>query len=151
MTLAGNVTPAQFSDITLTSESGRAAQLSFVLSGQAGNTGFGNITVPKTAVPNAASIEVLIDGQPAQNQGYSQNANCYYVWFTTHFSSHQISIVFSANAPPSVTATPNSSPVQISLTQILFGVAVAVVITGIIIGGLLALNRERRQKPMHNR
>ncbi|MCW4029421.1 MAG: hypothetical protein NWE92_07225 [Candidatus Bathyarchaeota archaeon] len=147
MSLAGNVTPAQFSDIILTSESAQAAQLSFVLSGQAGNTGFGNITVPKIAVPNASSIEVLIDGQPAQNQGYSQNANCYYVWFTTHFSSHQVSIVFSLNALPNVTATPNSSPVQINLIQILLGVAVAVVVIGIIIGGLLALNRERRQKP----
>ncbi len=134
LTLYGNVTASQFSNVTLTNESAQAAQLSFVLSGQAGNTGFGNVTIQKTMVPNAASVAVLIDGQIAQNQGYSQNANYYYVWFTTHFSTHQVSIVFATDSPNSTASPPvlQNPALSLDLVQlailVLMGVIVAVVV-----------------------
>jgi hypothetical protein len=142
MTLAGNVTPSQFSDITLTNESAQAAQLSFVLSGQAGNTGFGNVTIPKTAVCNASSIAVLIDGQPAQNQGYSQNANCYYVWFTTHFSTHQVSIVFSTDLPNS-TASPTvlqNPALGLDLVQLAILVTMGLIVAAVVVAAFRFLN-----------
>jgi hypothetical protein len=33
-----------------------------------------------------------------ENQGYTQDGNNYYVWYTTHFSTHEVSIVFSAKS-----------------------------------------------------
>jgi hypothetical protein len=145
MTLAGNVTPSQFSNITLTNESDQAAQLSFVLSGQAGNTGFGNVTVPKTAVCNAASIAVLIDGQRAQNQGYCQNANYYYVWFTTHFSTHQVSIVFATTTTPT---TPSSSGLQntalsFDWIQLAILVFMGIIVVAVVLVAFVLLSKRR--------
>ena len=145
MTLAGNVTPSQFSDITLTNESAQAAHLSFILSGQAGNTGFGNVTIPKTMVPNAASIAVLIDGQPAQNQGYSQNANYYYVWFTTHFSTHQVSIVFATDSPnstPSQTVFQNPA-LGLDWAKIAILIVMSIVLVAAGVAAFMFLNKGR--------
>ena len=55
-------------------------------------------------------------GQIASNQGYAEDANNYYVWYTTHFSTHQISIVFTASSSISEFPTLMILP--------LFGVAV---------------------------
>ncbi len=38
---------------------------------------------------------IYIDDQKAENQGYTQYADNYYVWFTTHFSTHEVSIEFT--------------------------------------------------------
>ena len=145
LTLYGNVTASQFSNVTLTNESAQAAQLSFVLSGQAGNTGFGNVTIPKTMVPNAVSIAVLIDGQPAQNQGYSQNANYYYVWFTTHFSTHQVSIVFAKTTTPS-NPTPSSSGLQnpaigLDWVQIAILVVMGIIVVAVVVAAFMFLSK----------
>jgi len=37
---------------------------------------------------------IYIDGQQAPDQGYAQDANNFYVWFTTNFSTHQVTIDF---------------------------------------------------------
>ena len=148
LTLYGNVTASQFSNVTLTNESAQAAQLSFVLSGQAGNTGFGNVTIPKTMVPNAASIAVLIDGQPAQNQGYSQNANYYYVWFTTHFSTHQVSIVFATGTPnPSASPSPsgNQNPVFLGLDWVQLAILVLMGIIVVAVGAAAFMFLSKRR------
>jgi hypothetical protein len=72
--------------------------VSFTVTGQSGTTGFGNITIPKSAVPYGTTPTINIDGQPASNQGYTQDSNNYYVWYTTHFSTHEVSIVFTAKS-----------------------------------------------------
>jgi hypothetical protein len=70
-----------------TNQTASTTTLSFTVTGQSGTTGFGNVTVPKSAVP-------------ASNQGYTQDTNNYYVWYTTHFSTHKVSIVFVAQTIP---------------------------------------------------
>ena len=139
------MTASQFSNVTLTNESAQAAQLSFVLSGQAGNTGFGNVTIPKTMVLNAASIAVLIDGQPAQNQGYSQNTNYYYVWFTTHFSTHQVSIVFATDTPNSTASPPvlQNPALGLDWVQIAILVTMGIIALAAGVAAVLSLSKKR--------
>jgi outer membrane protein assembly factor BamB len=95
--ISGNITCSQMTNVTLSNDE-TSTRLSFTLTGQNGNTGFGNVTIPKSAVNIGTAPIVFIDGQPASNQGYTQDVDNYYVWFTTHFSSHEMAIVFSAPA-----------------------------------------------------
>ena len=47
----------------------------------------------------------MIDGQRAANQGHTQDADNYYVWFTTSFSTHQVDIAFSPTTQPTQPST----------------------------------------------
>jgi hypothetical protein len=83
------ITPHQANDTTI---------LAFTVSGEAGTMGYANLTISKSAIPYGTIPKVYIDGVEAQNQGYTQDANNYYVWFTTHFSTHQVTIQFQGTA-----------------------------------------------------
>ncbi len=145
--LGGNVTISQMSNVTITTnQSDKTTTVSFTVTGQSGTTGFGNITIPISAVTYGTSPTIYIDDQLAQNQGYTQDSNNYYVWYTTSFSTHQISIVF--------TTTPNSTPVSHSptpqsslLQEAIYGVVTGVVIAAIVTVGLyLYLGKARKPK-----
>jgi hypothetical protein len=53
------------------------------------------MTIPKTAIPYGANPVVYIDGQKAQDQGYTQDTDNFYIWYTTQFSTHQMKIQFT--------------------------------------------------------
>jgi hypothetical protein len=89
------------------------------------------VTIPKSAVPYGTTPTIYIDNQPAQNQGYTQDSNNYYAWYTTHFSTHQISIVFT-------TASSSSLP-----QEVIYGIAAAVAIVAI---GAVALVLRKSKK-----
>jgi vacuolar-type H+-ATPase subunit I/STV1 len=77
----------------------------------------------------------------AQNQGYTQDADNYYVWYTTHFSTHQIKIMFTSTTP---TLTPAGTNGQTNWLQIAYGVGVAMVIVAIVVGCIyLVINGKR--------
>lgn len=78
--------------------------VAFTVTGEAGTTGFVNITLAKSAIPYGTIPTVYIDGVEAANQGYSQDADNYYLWFTTHFSTHQVTILFEAKPVEQTTA-----------------------------------------------
>ncbi len=93
--IKGNITASQIFNAKITSnQSASTSTLSFTLTGPGGTTGFSNITIPKTTIPYGTTPLILIDGQQAPNQGYKQDANNFYVWYTTHFSTHQVTIQF---------------------------------------------------------
>jgi hypothetical protein len=117
------------SNVTIaTNQSATSTTVSFTVTGESGTTGFGNVTIPKSAVPYGTTPTIYIDGQPAQDQGYTQDSNNYYVWYTTHFSTHQVSIVFTTTAPsPSPTAQSSLPP------EAIYGIATAVAIVAIVI------------------
>jgi outer membrane protein assembly factor BamB len=99
LTLNGNITTSQITlAAIITNESTAKTTINFTLTGQSGNSGFANITIPKTEIANGTTPIVYIDNQVAQNQGYVQDASNYYVWFNTHFSTHQVSIVFAKSS-----------------------------------------------------
>ena len=52
------------------------------------------MTIPKTAIHYGTSPVVYIDGERALNQGYAQDENNFYVWYSTQFSTHQVVIQF---------------------------------------------------------
>lgn len=101
MQINGNITSEQITNAALTNN-GTAVILSFTLTGPNGEEGSGNITIPKGAIGHYGATPIIyIDNQPSENQVVSQDDNYYYVWFSTHYSSHEISIEFSALASTS--------------------------------------------------
>ncbi len=110
LAISGNITVSQMSNITVaTNQSANSTTISFALTGQSGTIGFGNVTIPKNAVPYGAMPAVYIDNQPAQNQGFTSDNSSYYVWYTTHFSTHQVTIVLTTSDPPESPLTTCSS------------------------------------------
>ncbi len=98
--LSGTITSNQMSNVALINQAGKETSLTFSLTGQEGTSGFCNITIPKTAVLSESPPIVYADNQTALNQGYTQDAANYYVWYTIHFSTHQVSIVFASKPIP---------------------------------------------------
>ncbi len=136
--LGGNITWAQISGAAIASSQLESkTTISFTLTGESGATGLGNVTIQKSDVPYGTTPVIYIDNHEAQNQGYTQDANNYYVWYTTEFSSHQVSIIF-APKPVSVPPTPSTSP---SLTLPI--ISTFAVIT-VIIGTILLYRKHRK-------
>ena len=98
LAIIGNITAAQISNAAINiDQTATTTTISFTVTGQSGTTGFGNITIPKTQVPTGTPT-IYIDNQKIDDQGYSQDASNFYVWYTTHFSTRQVSIVFAGSA-----------------------------------------------------
>jgi hypothetical protein len=120
LVISGNVTSSQISNAAITSsQSTKTTTVSFTVKEPSGTTGFGNMTIPKAAVSNGISPVVYIDSQQSSNQGYTEDANNFYVWYTTNSGTHQISIQFEI---------PSTSKAS-SLPIIFVGVTVAEIIS----------------------
>ena len=152
LALSGNITSSQMSNIKIaTNQSTSVATLSFTVTGEKGAMGFGNITIPKSALPYGATPTIYVDGKPAQNQGYTQDSGNYYVWYTAHFSTDQISIVFAStpnNTPstPSNPGGPNPTRTLLSLPQVaIYGIATTVAVVAIA-ATVLVLRKNRKGK-----
>jgi hypothetical protein len=115
--------------------------LSFTITGGSGTEGFGNLTIPKNVVTYGASPIIYIDGQRAQTQGNAQDANNYYVWYTTRFSTHDVSIVFAAT--PNNTDTP--SQFHGLPQEVTYVVVIAVAIVAIV-AVMFVVRRVRKSK-----
>jgi hypothetical protein len=134
LAISGNVTSFQMSNVTIASnESANSTIMSFTVTGEKDTIGFSNITIPKIAIPYGTNPVILIDDQQATNQGYTQNSNNFFVWYTTHFSTHQVKVYF---------AVPSTSQVMS------FGSILAVCLTVpeiILIYTVIAVRRLRRK------
>ena len=143
LTISGNITSAQMSNVMI---SATLTNVSFTITGDSYTAGVGNITVPKNAV-HEGMPQVYIDNEPANSQGYTQDADNYYVWYTTHFSTHQVTIMFNAIPSPTSTLEPMSTSEPEST---IIAVAISTVVIGVVIAGLLVYFKKRRglvQKP----
>jgi len=115
------------------------------VTGESGKIGFGNVTIPKSLVPGGATVTITNQGQPTQDHGFVEDSNNYYVWYTTHFSTHEISIAFTTTT---YSPSPPVSPIQTQsslLHETIFGLAVAVVIL-VNISVMLLLRKVRRNQ-----
>jgi hypothetical protein len=143
LALSGNITSTQMSNVTITTNNATTTGLYFTVTGENGTVGFSKITIPKSLVPTGTTPLIFIDGLLSLSQGYTQDTNNYYVWYTTHFSRHQISIMFTSSTPsptPPITA-PNE---QSNWLQIFYGVGAAIVIVVVIVGGIyVVINRKK--------
>jgi hypothetical protein len=107
LAISGNVTSSQISNATIALyQSTKTTLVSFTITGLNGTVGFSNMTIPKTAIYYGTSPVVYLDGQLALNQGYTQDANNFYVWYTTISSTHQASIQFAASSTSQATFGP---------------------------------------------
>jgi hypothetical protein len=98
--ISGNVASSQISNATITSyPPTKTTTVSFTIAARAllSSEAFYNMTIPKTAVYHGTSPVVYIDGLQASQQGYTQDANSFYVWFTTIQSLHHASIQFAVS------------------------------------------------------
>jgi hypothetical protein len=99
LSITGNVTSSQMSNVTITTnQSASTTTVSFTVTGESGATDFSNITIPKSVVSYGTIPIIYIDGALTSNQGFRQDSNNYYVWYTTSFSTHTISIIFGTNS-----------------------------------------------------
>ena len=132
--ITGNITSQQISNATITSDQQtKTTTLAFTITGPNGTEGLGNMTIPKSAIPYGTTPVIYIDDQLAPNQGYTQDSNNFYVWYTTEFSTHQMKIRFMD--PSSNLAAPFGS---------LFAVAITVPEI-ILIYAVIAVRRLRRK------
>ena len=155
--LSGNMTAPQMSNVTLTvSPSENTTTIAFTAAGENGTVGFCNITIPKTIVAYGSIPIVYIDNQIALSQGYTQDANYYYVWFTTNFTVHNVQLVFEAPPPLSPTSAVStrtspllsSSPTENTHTALSATIieAVSGVTAAIVLGAVLAFYIKRKKK-----
>ena len=103
----GNVDTEQFSNMTITPyQDTEITSVDFTLTGPSGTEGFCNLTLPKIAIPFGTNPVVYIDGTVAENQSFTQDFDNFYIAFATHFSTHQIEILFSTESNPSYSPMP---------------------------------------------
>jgi hypothetical protein len=131
--IKGNITAQQILNIPTTSNQTTETKFSFTITGQSGTVGFGNLTIPKSTVPNGSKPVVYIDGNEAPDQGNTQDANNYYVWFTMHFSTHQLTVQFVA---------PQKSQVGSSGLEFAIIIPVAVII---LVSTIFVVKRSKRK------
>ena len=116
----GNMTSEQITNIQITSSpSSKTITVSFNVKGTNGDEGIGNFTIPKSAVDFGTTPTVYIDNSKAINQGYCQDESNYFVWFTTHFSSHEVSIVFSASVSKAELLSQNTIYLVVAVATVL--------------------------------
>ena len=95
--IKGNITRTQMFNVTIaTNQSSATTIVIFTVTGENSTTGYSNITIPKTLISDGTSPNVFIDNQEATNQGYMQDTENFYVWYTTQFSTHQMKIQFAS-------------------------------------------------------
>ena len=94
-------------------------------------------------MPSETTPLIFIDGLAAQSQGYTQDTDNYYVWYITHFSTHQISIMFTSTTS---SPTPIATNGQTNWLQVVYGVGIAAVVVAIVVGGIYLVIRGKRSK-----
>ncbi len=119
LTITGNITSSQISNLTITTnQTAQTTILSFTVTGETQTTGFTNMTIPKSQIPYGTTPTVMIDGKAAASQGYTEDSQNFYVWFTTSFSTHQIVISFEQTSPNPTGTTDPLTPILITIAVI---------------------------------
>lgn len=83
-----------------TDEYASQTTLSLAVIGQKSTNNLYTISVPKSALAYGVTPKVYLNDQVAMDQGFSQDANNYYISYKTLFSNYELSIVFALKAVP---------------------------------------------------
>jgi hypothetical protein len=97
------------------------------------------MTIPKTAIFYGNSPVVYINDQKATNQGYTQDANNFYVWYTTGFDTKLVNGVSQMTVQFLV---PSTSPAKSIEPVLAIGIAVPEII---LIFTVVAVRRLKRK------
>jgi hypothetical protein len=120
LTITGNITSSQMSNITITTNQPSTTTVSFTLTGENGTTGYSNITIPKTLTLYGTTPTLFIDNQQATNQSYTQDTENFYIWYTTQFSIHQINIQFAKSSTTQPASYVNALSIGLFVPEIVF-------------------------------
>ena len=118
--ISGNITTEQFSNMTITPyQDTKITSVDFTLTGPNGTEGFCNLTLPKIAIPFGTNPVVYIDGIVVENQSFTEDFDNFYITYTTHFSIHQIEILFTTEPDQTLIPIPITTwaPSQTSNTS----------------------------------
>jgi hypothetical protein len=154
LAVSGNITNLQMSNVKIaTNQSAKTATLAFTIIGSSGVATFSNISIPKSAVSFGVAPIVYVDGKSTSSQGFMQDSNNDFVWYTTSFSNngqsigfgtHQISIVFtSISSFPTPTTTSSAQP---NSNQTILEDTTAVVVIIIVAVAIAVILLFRRRK-----
>ncbi len=133
--ISGNITSSQITNAQIqTNETAKTTTISFTVTGETGTTGTGNITIPKSQVPYSSTPIIYIDNQPVDSQGFTEDANNYYVWYTVHFSTHDVTVVFAGE-----TQQANDYTLPIALAAVVVAVCIGI--------ALVVLRKRRKTSP----
>ena len=125
LAIRGNITSSQMSNVTITTnQSTNSTTLSITVTGQSGTTGFSNVTIPKNAILYGTNPVVFIDGQQAANQGYTQDPQNFYVWYTMYLNTHLMKIQFAVSLKPQMSSFESLLAVGIIAPEIILVYAV---------------------------
>lgn len=102
------------SNSTITSFNYNAAttQITFGVSGPDGSTGYVQVCVPKSALPDPTVMKVALDGSTVQST-YLSSGNVWLIIFVYHHSSHSVVMTLNPLAA-TLTPTPTSNPTSSS-------------------------------------
>lgn len=145
-TMTGNITGSQVSDINWVTNQ-TTTKISFTVTGESGTFGFSNITIAKNRIPQTTTPVIYVDNTIVPEQGYTQDANNYYVWYIVHFSTHYILINFSRDATVSPQATNRISGAEgeINFQSVIYGLAIAFsIVAGVSVVLKLVLNEKKK-------
>jgi ribosomal protein S28E/S33 len=120
LTAKGDITSSNVNSATLTTDGSSTTTVSLMVVGQSVTSGLGNVTIPKSIIPNGGTPSIYINSLLASNQGYSQDAKNYYLWYATNSKTYELSIAFK------VASSSNGFPLWIFLVLIPVIVVVAV-------------------------
>ena len=120
LTAKGDITSSNVNSATLTTDGSSTTTVSLMVVAQSVTNGYGNVTVPKSIIPNEGTPSIYINSLLASTQGYTQDAKNYYVWYATNSKTYELSIVFKA------ASSSNGFPLWIFLVLIPVIVVVAV-------------------------
>jgi hypothetical protein len=127
--MTGNITISQVSDVNWVTNQ-TSTKISFTVTGESGTFGFSNVTIAKNRLPQATTPIIYVDNEIVPEQGYTQDAYNYYVWYVTHFSTHNVMIEFTQNASvsPQETNRVSGTEGEINFQSVIYGLAIAFVI-----------------------
>lgn len=96
--LGVNGIKAQYATTAVISTDQSADQTTIYVSliGQTETSNMSVITVPKAAVTCGVKPAIYVNNQVAQNQGFSQDASSYKLWYKASSTNYELSIVFSS-------------------------------------------------------
>jgi hypothetical protein len=105
--ISGNVTSSQVTKATFVPDStGRVSRLDLTVSGKSGTVGNMTITMPRSSVAGGVVPDVQVNGVRAAQQSYTEDSTNYYVNVLVHFSTDQVSVLFSAPSGTGATTSP---------------------------------------------
>ena len=101
LVLHGNITGSTVSSATITTDQSKpSTTISLAVIAQETMNGFGNVSIPKTAVASGVTPTAYINNEIAPVQGYTQDAANYYVSYKTSYPIYELTITFTVTPVP---------------------------------------------------